>query len=323
MKKSILSIFVVLAVLFTYSCGGSSDKDKNESGKTEKGENESKTKFSISDGLITADFSEKWEAGETNAKGPDSWYLYSYIIEDCDNIWEAAEDIHNEVLDEIKEVKVDGVPALTLKTKFMQNEEKISRSWYIYNGKDVILFVVQSNTEIWDDAIAEEVINAVKVNEREEDVVLPEKPIPEQHIRPEEYPEAGVAIFDDFYGEVDYLDEEGLKKSIKVYKELQDLKENSEYTEEDVLLKTDSILTSEYGEGNGEEYAKSTGYCMAIYGAMQSFNEIQNLDEESQDYEFLYSILKAAIEQLGYSKNDIRFVYDNWELCRELVELTE
>src|SRR6056297_351118 len=219
MKK--LPLIITIAALAMFSaCGGGDSSDNSKQDKQE--EKSEQTDFLARDGLITGDIPEKYtiEGEGINADGDHRLYI---IIDNDSEFYESMEYDYAEMLDENKETEIDGLPAITNKRKYQANGDMIARSWLVYNGIDQILITVQAPAENWNDAVAEDMVSYLKITERGDDVRLPVKKEAEKHIRPDEFPEAGVDVFADAYSDELHLSEELIQRCMDTYNGIHDL----------------------------------------------------------------------------------------------------
>ncbi|NOR45331.1 MAG: hypothetical protein GQ534_07060 [Candidatus Delongbacteria bacterium] len=240
MKKFIVLLLVVILSVLFLGCGGDSSKGKTEKVKEQNSEEKILNQYTSKDGVITAKLPDGWN---NKGKGPDNYSMYAYV---SDNTGDIHKDIktfdYQEQLDEVQEIKVDELPALTVKRKFMQREEMIGRTWLVYNGFDIIEVVVQSNTATWNDGIADQIISLIKINKRSENVTMP-KPIEEKrYIRPESFP-VSIEKFNDYYSNEAVFTVDKIKQSTNIYIALKDL-QNKGLSEEAAKVVSDSIYAA-------------------------------------------------------------------------------
>ena len=315
MKKQVFLFALILSV-FMWSCGGNTDSEANSDENTEQDGS-----FTAIDGLITAEMPNDWTK---DGKGPNTFSMYSYLMDE-------GSDMHKDIIhdygfpaiDKVAEIKVDGLPALTLKEIFSQNKEMIGRTWLIYNGTVVINVTVQSEKANWNDAVAKKMIALVKVTQRETNVQLP-GPIEEpRFVRPETYPEEVLARFDEHYTKTSVLTIENIQASINTYKFLKDSAEqHKDFNEEQKKEFVENAVTSN-GFKNSEEYIKIILVANTGLELIHSALGLKNIDENSADYKISYDILNSIITQATINKDDIRFIYDNWDISKECIKLHE
>ncbi|HKK68390.1 MAG TPA: hypothetical protein VJ946_09260 [Bacteroidales bacterium] len=318
MKK--LPLIITIAALAMFSaCGGGDSSDNSKQDKQE--EKSEQTDFLARDGLITGDIPEKYtiEGEGINADGDHRLYI---IIDNDSEFYESMEYDYAEMLDENKETEIDGLPAITNKRKYQANGDMIARSWLVYNGIDQILITVQAPAENWNDAVAEDMVSYLKITERGDDVRLPVKKEAEKHIRPDEFPEAGVDVFADAYSDELHLSEELIQRCMDTYNGIHDLTVDTVgMSGEEMQHLTDSLMNDVYNWEDVKTYYTSMGYCLGAYDFMTDYASLQEMDAESDEYKVMKDIMMSATKQMGFSKADVRFVYDNWELCKELDKL--
>ncbi len=318
--KNLALLFIIVSFLGLFSCGdGSEDKSKNE--EEQSTNNNIADEYSAADGLITANLPEEWKNDGT---GPDSFKLYSYIMDNTGDIHKDIIDNYAELLDEVKEVNVDGLPALTKKEKFQQNQEMISRTWLVYNGIDIICIVVQSYTENWDDNVADNILSQIKINKRKGNVSLPESIEKAKFIRPESFPETIAESFNEHYvNNPTILSIENIDKSAKIFLALKGLgKENLNYSDDVSKLVIDSVVNAN-GLENSQVFLETIKVSFVSFDLINAFTELKKIDKDSESYKTSYDIIKSMIIQTEVNKEDILFVYNNWDTCKKFVKNIE
>ncbi len=313
MKKQIFS-FVLILSIFMWSCGGSTDKEAISDV-----DNEQSGSYVAIDGLITAEMPDDWTK---DGKGPNTFSMYSFLMDEGSDMHkDIIHDYGFPVIDKVAKVKVDGLPALTLKEKFSQNEAMIGRTWLIYNGTVVINVTVQSEEANWDDAVAKQIIALVKISQREANVQLPAPIEDSRFMRPETYPEKALAKFDEHYVENSILTLENIQASINIYKAFNDSTNKSEgLSEEQKKEFVEEIVTSN-GLKSSEEYLKILTVTATCLKLIKLAVELNDLKENSEAYKMSYVITTAIITQGNINKDDIRFFYDNWDISTECIKL--
>ena len=292
---------MVVLSAFLFSCGnGSNEENKDEQNDNVTGE------YTSEDGLITAKLPNGWNNDGT---GPNTFKVYSYIMENTGDIHKDIVSDYLELLDEVKEVKVDNLPALTKKEKFQQNKEMISRTWLVYNGTDIICIVVQSEEPQWDDNVAKNIASLIKINKRKDNVKLPAPIEKEKYIRPESFPELVAESFKDYYlDKPAILSVENIEKSLKIYIVLKELgKEKINYEDEAQMAVLDSIVTAN-GLENSEVFIKTIKIAYVAFDLINGFSKLDKLETDTESYKISFEILKSMIEQTKICKEDIIFV---------------
>ncbi|MFP4664796.1 MAG: hypothetical protein ACLFM1_10250 [Bacteroidales bacterium] len=322
MKRFPLIITIFTLAMFS-ACGGGESSDDSKQEKQQGKDKAEQTDFSAKGGLITGDIPDKYTIEGEGIRADGDHKLYIMIDNDRD-FYKIMEYGHAEILDENTETDVNGLPALTNKHKYQANGDMIARTWLVYNGIDQIQITVQAPAENWDDAVADDLISHIKINEREDNVNLPVKKEDEKHIRPDEFPEAGVDVFAEAYSDEQHLSKEFIQKIMETYIALQEMEaDTSNMAAEDIGNMKDSIMQDAYGWESDQDFYKGLGYCLSAYDFMTDYASLQDMDAESDDYKIMKDIMMTATKQMGFSKADVRFVYDNWELCKELFKTTE
>ena len=313
MKKQTF-LFVLILSVFMWSCGGSTDEEATSDENTEQGGS-----YAAIDGLITAEMPDDWTK---DGKGPNTFKIYSYLMDEGSDMHkDIIHDYGFPVIDEVAEVKVDGLPALTLKEKFSQNKEMIGRTWLIYNGTVVINVTVQSEEANWDDAVAKKMIALVKVSQREANVKLPKPMEEEQFILPESFPEDLIAQFDEHYSENPVLTLESVQASIAIHKVLKDSEEQTNALSDEQKKEFVETTVTSNGFQNTDEYVKIGVITSTCFQLIKSLEGLKDIDESSVDYKLSYDVLQSIITQGNINKDDIRFVYDNQEISKECVKV--
>lgn len=312
MKKSIL--FTLIFSMLLWSCGSSEESETDSENTT----NEEQTgEFTASGGLVKANLPEGWTK---DGKGENGFKIYSYLLDEGTDIHKAIKhDYGFPDIDEVKEVTVDGLPALTLKEKMMQNEAMICRAWLVYTGSKIVNITVQSPEAAWDDAVAEKVISTVKITERESSVELPkpaENPI---FIKPDEFPEEVLAMFESDFSETPTLTAEVIENSLKTNTAIKEtVKNNSDLSNDNKTLLIDSLAKAQ-GFESVEAYIKVPAVAESCFKIINAYNDLKDMDKGGQEYKMSHSIVSSVISQVGVAKDDVRFVYDNWELSKQCV----
>lgn len=313
-------LFMVVFFLGLFSCGsGSEDKAKNEEEQTT---GNTVGEYSDADGVVTANLPDGWKNDGT---GPDSFKLYSYIMDNTGDIHkDIVTDDWVDLLDKVKEVNVDGLPALTKKEKFQQNQEMISRTWLVYNGTDIICVVVQSEKEKWDDSVASNILSRIKINKRKGNVSLPEPVEKEKFIRPESFPEIIAESFNEHYvNNPAILSIENIEKSTQIYLAIKELgEENLNYSDDASKLVIDSVVNAN-GLEDSQVFLETIKVSFVSFDLIKAFTELKKIESGSETYKLSYDMIKSMIIQTEISKEDIDFVYNNWEKCKEFVKNIE
>ncbi|RLD70756.1 MAG: hypothetical protein DRJ10_20055 [Bacteroidetes bacterium] len=318
--KNLALLFMVVFFLGLFSCGsGSEDKAKNEE---EQSTDNTAGEYSDADGVVTGNLPDGWKNDGT---GPDSFKLYSYIMDNTGDIHkDIVTDDWVDLLDKVKEVNVDGLPALTKKEKFQQNKEMISRTWLVYNGTDIICVVVQSEKEKWDNHVASDIIARIKINKRKGNVSLPEPVEKAKFIRPELFPETIAESFNEHYANNSaILSIENIDKSAKIFLALKELgKENLNYSDDASKLVIDSVVNTN-GLEDSQVFLETIKVSFVSFDLIKAFMELKKIEKDSESYKMSYDIIKSMIIQTEVNKEDILFVYNNWDTCKEFVKNIE
>jgi len=315
MKKIFLFILFASTLSLILSCGGeTSDKKSDNETKTENQE----TKLSVKDGLVTAIVPEEFQVrGEgIDAEGDHRLYV---MIDNDREFYKIMEYDYAEILEPNKETKVDGLPALTNKHKYQANGDMIARTWLIWNGIDQIQITVQAPAENFNDEIVNSLIELIKINKKEGDPVLPEPKEEARHIAPELFPEDGIMLFETYFSKDVVLDVEKIANAMQFFDAMVSLDSTDISEDEAEQGEVLNNLAKEYGLDNYAQFEQITMSSNAAYSLMHSFNEIQTLDAESDDYKFTYDIIKSFIEQSKLSYDDVKFVFEEWDQVKPFV----
>lgn len=314
MRNLVLLLMVILSISL-FSCDGGS-KEKTKQVESQSINNTAFSGYSAEDGLITIKLPDGWK---NDGNGPNGFKVYAYIMDNTGDIHKDIIDEYAELLDEVKEIKVDGLPTLTKKEKFQQNQEMISRTWLIYNGKDIICVVVRTEMAQWNDSVADNILSGIKINKREENVELPKPFEGKKFIRPESFPEQIVESFNESYATSAVLSVKNMEKCSTVFQALKGLeKENVEYSDAASVLLLDSVATAN-GLENYEQFIKTVKVSSVAFGLFAAFTEMEKLEKGSESYKMSSTILQSMITQTGTSKEDLKFVYNNWDMCNTFV----
>ncbi|MCK5857532.1 MAG: hypothetical protein KAG64_08580 [Bacteroidales bacterium] len=312
MKNKSVFLFALLTA-FLWSCGGNSNEPDNNSSADQKSQETISNQYKSKKGVITADLPDGWN---NKGKGPNTFSMYAYVADNSGDIYKDIKTFdYEEQLGEVEEVKVDDLPALTVKKKYMQNEKMLGQTWLVYNGVDIIEIVVQSQEANWDDNIANEIISLVKIHERTEGVVLLPNPKRKMNAKPDTYPEEFLSYFTDDFSSDSTLTISSVEKCTALFQFINDsIKEVNSENEEDKMKYLDSLAVV-HGINNYESAIKIitvNNTAFKLFGTSMSFKEI---DPNSEDFKISSEILTAIISQTGISENDMLFQYDNWEIC--------
>jgi hypothetical protein len=315
MKRIHLFILIASTASLLLSCGGeTSDKESKDETKTEKSEN----KLSIKDGLITANVPDEFQVSGKGIDAENDHRLYVRFDNDTE-FYKLMEYDYAEILDPNKETKVDGLPALTNKHKYQANGDMIARTWLVWNGIDQIIITVQAPAGNFEDDIANSLIELIKINKREGEPVLPEPKEEARHIAPETFPEDGIMLFEEYFSKDVVLDVEKIVNAMEFFDAMVSLDSTDISEDEAEQKEVLNNLAKEHGLDNYAQFEQITMSSNGAYSLMHSFNDIQELDAESDDYKFTYDIIKSFIEQSKLSYEDIKFVFDEWDQVKPFV----
>ena len=309
--KKLTFIFGMAVILMISACGGSSNNDAKQDNNSE-----NQVVYNSDDGILQCTLPSDWKA---NGEGPNGMKMYGSIYK-----WSSG-DIYKDIkhdygfapIDEVHQIEVDGLPALTIKEKFQQNEEKIKRTWLVYNGSDIIEIVVQAPTANWDDDIANSIISAVKINKRAENVELPKEVAKEKKsklVKPESFPEEYFNSIEDVFSSEQLLSDSGIDNTIALLKEVQSM-ETANMEGLDEVKKTamlDSLATN-YGFKSFDA-AVNDNLVPALLNASILTMTTGKESTKVGDYDFI----KDFINQNRVSLADLKYTYDNWDKVKEL-----
>lgn len=315
MKKIAFFILIASTASLLLSCGGeSSDKENKDEAKTEKSEN----KLSIKDGLISAELPSEFKVSGDGIDAPGEHRLYVRFDNDTE-FYKLMEYDYAEILDPNKETKVDGLPALTNKHKYQANGDMIARTWLVWNGIDQIIITVQAPAGNFNDEIVSSLIELIKINKQEGEPELPEPKEEARHIAPETFPEDGIMLFEEYFSKDVVLDVEKIVSAMEFFDAMVSLDSTDISEDEAEQKEVLNNLAKEHGLDNYAQFEQITMSSNGAYSLMHSFNDIQELDAESDDYKFTYDIIKSFIEQSKLSYEDIKFVFDEWDQVKPFV----
>ncbi len=317
MKK--ITLFMSLtALLILSACGGNSGNATNK----DSGQNQSKSViYKSSEGILTCTLPSDWKS---NGNGPDNFKMYGGIYK-----W-SSKDIYKDIkhnygfepIDKVTKVQVDGLPALTIKEKFMQNVEKIKRTWMVYNGIDIIEIVVQSNTANWNDNVAKNIISKVKINKRAKNVTLSKSAEKDNnknnYIKPQSFPEEYFKSIQGVFSSKKLLNENNINNGISMFKEIQNIDTTNMHGQSDEqMTKLFDNIAAKYGFSDLNNAINQT-----VTPAFLSVS-ILSMSSRVQSGKFgNYDFIKDFIRQNPISYDDLKFSYDNWDKIMELVTLT-
>lgn len=316
MKKLFTIVLFASALSFLLSCGGNSN-DENSATDSDSKNEKVENKLSAKDGLVTAIVPEEFTIrGEgIDAEGDHRLYI---TIDNDREFYKVMEYDYAEILDPNKETEVDELPALTNKHKYQANGDMIARTWLVWNGIDQIQITVQAPAENFDDEIANSLIKLIKINKRDGDPTLPEPVEEARHIAPEAFPENGIMLFEDYLSQDVVLDIEKIANAMKFFDAMIGM-DSTDISEEKTEMEVLDELAVENGLENFAQFEQIVMSSNAAYSLMHSFNDIQELDAESDDYKMTYDIIKSFIEQSKLSYDDAKFVFEEWDQVKPFI----
>lgn len=319
--KKLIVLLLVAGIFIFYSCGSAEDKGKNKNDSKE----EVAQNYQSSTGNLIVELKDGWTKGQTGIEGPEGHKLYAYNFESSGDIYEDIDDDYSEKLDEVKEVNVDGLPALTIKRKFMQNEVVMQRVWLIYNGIDVILFAVQAPEAKFNDEIALAVIPNVKITERQENVELPSK-AKEKYVKPANFPEDIANKLTDLYAENVILTDDIINKVQTALQAIQNYDNEGfdfENADEAANQLVDSIAKAN-GVDGWYQIEKTVSVAFTSAGILLPLMaHLDSIDENSVDYAASIDIVKSSISNYNISLEDLKYCYENWDKVVGFMESQE
>jgi hypothetical protein len=317
--KSLTSIFSVSVFLFMFSCGGGSSSSSEEISTSDTGD-KSAVNVYPSEGL-----SIKLNSDWNGKSGPKNHSLYSYIMEGSGDIYADIEDPYSETLEEANEVIVDGLPALTVKRKFMANESKVARKWFIYNGTDLIEFTVEAPEADFDDQLAGSIIKDVKITNRGEGVVLPTNKKGKEYNKPASFPDKMAEQLADLFSDEATLSDEVMTNAgnamvaIKAYGERNVKIELGDNAPVEIL---DSLVMLN-GFENWNELKNVMSVSFTSLAAVIPFmSDLENM-EEGSNYSMTMDVVRSSISDYNISLEDLKYTYDNWQKVTDFLNSLE
>ncbi|RLD23294.1 MAG: hypothetical protein DRI71_05645 [Bacteroidetes bacterium] len=313
--KNLTFIISLAALTLLLACGGSSTSTEEKA--TTVSDQESTANIYSNDGL-SIELNSDWEG----KKGPQNHSLWGYAMESSGDIYADLNDPYSEDLDELEEVKVDGLPALTVKRKFMANESKIARKWFIYNGIDVYEFSVEAPEADFDDNLAKGLINDVKIANRTKNVALPTVK-KGKFEKPTSFPSEKVQELADLFAKEAVISEELLNNTSKLLSTINALSEsnpNIQIEGENVKIE---VLDSLAQNSGLEDWHQAEKVISATYLSLAVVATLKELQDANEENALALDIAKSLISQGGMSIEDLNYTYENWDKVVDFVNLLE
>jgi len=315
-KTTLIFVGIALAILLLPSCGNSNKQSETNSSNTKDTKQVSEKKVFETEN-ISVRLDNDWTITSSGAQNNDDYSVFSFIVNSSGNIYN---DFNNDLeqIGEVTETTIDGMPAITRKQKFQQNETKLSRVWLIYNGENVLSFNVAAPENIFDDKVAKSIASKVKILHKGKNVQLPVDG-KSKYMKPEIFPKNTINKFKDVLSSDNSLTIDLMNNAIKTLSALQSIDETkiANLSKDEKMAIADSIYSS-HGFANIDEMLdktlKPTIICATI---------LTMIDKKKTDENVMVPFLKDFISQNEVSFEDLKFTYDNWDLVMKLDKLAE
>jgi hypothetical protein len=311
-KVKVIIAALLFASLFFTACGG--DKSGDSPQKSKKSNDGTSKVFKTDNLSITLDGD--WTVSEYGAHNSKGYSVFSFLAGNSGNIYDDFNQDHEQV-GEITKTTVDGMPAVTRRQKFQQNEMKMSRVWLIYDGKNVINFSVSASENIYDDKIAQELVSNVEILHKGSDVKLPvnegtsaEGAAQEKiYAKPASFPEEVIVSLKDVLSADAILSEKKMNDAIKVINVLQKMEDNgdNDNNRDEIVNK----VAKDNGFSDFEDLMNST-----LQPSLLSATVLSMIEKDKSGA--AAPILKAMLGQNKLSYADLKFTYDHWDLVMQL-----
>jgi hypothetical protein len=178
---------------------------------------------------------------------------------------------------------------------------------------------VQSPETNWDDAVAEKVISTVKITDREASVTMP-KPVGNPLFeKPDNFPEEVIGIFKENFNNTPVLSVEAIENSIAINATIQKDIKDSEFSDDKKRLLLDSIVKANGFEAL-EDYIKIPAVTETCFKVIKVHKDFENMEKDSEEYKISRNLISSIIDQVKIAEEDVRFVYDNWDLSKECLK---
>ncbi len=314
MKKGHMIILAFSAVLIMYSCGGNKEGAKKETAQ----QVTIKKSVTFTNQYLSIELPGDWKVSQYGAHNNEGLSIFSFKAGNSgDNMKDAFNKDH-EPIGEIEETTVDGLPALTRKQKFMQNEMKISRVWLIDDGRNIISFNVAAAENVFNDKKAQKLVEKVKVKNHYTD--NNQKAQKASMVKPNDFPQKTVIEIADIFSQNTVLNDESIEKSIKAFKILK--KFNGQVDESRKTAIADSIL-----KANGiDDFEKITTQVIPVAFSSLSILKLMEKAESSDneiEHNMAVDMIKSFITQNNVSEADLKYTFNNWDKVLELTKFEE
>lgn len=304
--------YLLIASLVMVACGSS--ESKQDKGNTQKS---SSGNLYEDDNLIVENL-DNWNGKQ----GPNGFGFYTWAIESSGDIYKDIEDQYSENKEPVKEVEVDGLPALTKLKEYQQNETIKERVWLIWNGKSVIQFSVKAPINNFDDNEAMKLIKQVKIKHREAEVSLPE-PKKQYAEKPDHFPEETVNQFADYWSTESVLSDSALQNVLAMNTYLNQVATGAVESNYDWENNKQTLLDSLALEYHLKDWAHFEHIVKACGGAVEPLIkllvDLETIDKNSENYALTKDAVIQITNQTHVSVPDLHYVYNNWDKANEFL----
>jgi hypothetical protein len=317
--KNLMMILGLGIVLTFYSCGGG-DNSKKKSEKEDVQKNSAAKMTEFSNEYLSIELPGHWSiSSEFGAHNDEGLSMFTFKAGDSGTDLPEVFNKDQEAIGEVSETVVDGLPAVTRKQKFMQNEMKISRTWLIDDGKNVISFNVAAPENSFDENKAQELIKKVKIkNHYTND--NGNKNTADKIARPAAFPQKTINEISDNFSQNTVLSDEGIENALKALNALNSFKGQVDDNRKAEIA--DSILAA-----NGiEDFNKLTAEVIpTAFASMTILKLMEKAESPSNEAEgkMAKEMIKAFVSQNKISAADLKYTYDNWDKVKELTKYEE
>ena len=313
MKK--LAMIVGLSLIFAlYSCGvGDSKKEEKNAGKAQ---SSSAKTVTFSTKYLSIELPSGWVVSQYGAHNAEGFSIFSFIAGSSGGDLRDGFNKDHEVISEDTETTVDGLPAVTRKQKYMQNEVKILRTWIIDDGKNLISFNVAAPEKVFNDDKANELVKKVIVTNHY-DTNSGEEKTSNKMAKPAEFPQKTFNEISDIFSENAVLSDEKIANAVKALKALKGF----EGTVDDNrgMAIADSVAKAN-GVDNFEEL--TTKILPTAYTAVTVLKLMEETESYNNDVKrnMAMDMIKGFVTQNNISAADLKYTYDNWDKVAELMQ---
>ncbi len=311
MKK--LALIVGLSLIFgLYSCGGGdSKKEEKNAGKAQS----SNKTVTFSTNYLSIELPAGWVVSQYGAHNAEGFSIFSFSKGRSGGDLRDGFNKDHEVISEDTETTVDGLPALTRKQKYMQNEVKILRTWIIDDGKNLISFNVAAPEKVFNDKTAEELVKKVVIKNHYK-TKGDEGKKAAKVTKPAAFPQKTFNEVSDIFSENTVLSDETIANSVKALKALKAFEGAMDDSRGAAIA--DSVVKAN-GIDNLEKL--TTKILPTAYTTITVLKLMEKAESSDNDVErnMAMDMIKSFVTQNNISAADLKYAYDNWDNVAELM----